>query len=309
MSDGVGGAKRPRMDAPSEKPSEKPSDVGEDIVLQPQCAVCRELYARPLVLECGHMFCEGCIVKGKQEQCFLCRQPFDINALRSPCLEMCAIIEHAAQLFPKEDRDNHTFRVLNDPRVSDIQRYTLSVDGVSTELVEQSGFYSSCRFLSPFVTVYAVMRPEYKTAGCPDDISFDDDGMLHVNQNVLSQGYQVEMRVRQHGRDSWTFCMIAETAHNAFDYGWNLFRIEGVVDSQDPDVMPYDYPYGRRECRITLHKSSERPDWLQMFFTAPNGKTSTTVVHHSKKYVEFKLTAGTFKIVDAEVTTTNIEQF
>ena len=116
------------------------------------------------------------------------------------------------------------------------------------------------------------------------------------------------MRVVPHA-GTWTFCILAETIANAFDHGWNLFEVEGV-HSQHTHVMPWDYPYGKRECRITLHKSSSRPGVLQLFFTAPNGRTTTTVVRHRRPYVELHLTAGSFKIVRAQETShANIERF
>ncbi|KAH9920011.1 uncharacterized protein BXZ73DRAFT_52374 [Epithele typhae] len=57
------------------------------LVLHPdsQCDVCLESYhghREPLVITCGHIFCQSCLAMLPRRLCPLCRVPFDVEDIR-----------------------------------------------------------------------------------------------------------------------------------------------------------------------------------------------------------------------------------
>ena len=68
------------------------------------CSVCSDPYLNPVVIECGHTFCDDCLLtwiekcKSTKVTCPECRHPFackrDHNI--APCKALCDVVEHLA---------------------------------------------------------------------------------------------------------------------------------------------------------------------------------------------------------------------
>ncbi|GER36319.1 E3 ubiquitin-protein ligase PRT1 [Striga asiatica] len=64
-----------------------------------QCAVCKELLCRPVVLNCGHVYCEACIDPHDN----VCKCPVCESAHPNGIPRLCLILEHFLEVhFPEE---------------------------------------------------------------------------------------------------------------------------------------------------------------------------------------------------------------
>uniref|UniRef100_A0A803PG74 RING-type domain-containing protein n=1 Tax=Cannabis sativa TaxID=3483 RepID=A0A803PG74_CANSA len=79
------------------------------------CAGCKQLLFRPMVLNCGHVYCESCLVvetSDKMNRCQVC-QSLHPKGLLNVCLELNQFLE---QCFPKEyafRRDSAQLKKIN----------------------------------------------------------------------------------------------------------------------------------------------------------------------------------------------------
>ncbi|MEE6505933.1 hypothetical protein FKM82_007397 [Ascaphus truei] len=74
------------------------------------CSVCLDIYTNPVMLTCGHNFCQDCIVKSLDRQqesgvytCPECREEFPQRPSLQRNLKLCNIAEHYRSTLPKQE--------------------------------------------------------------------------------------------------------------------------------------------------------------------------------------------------------------
>jgi hypothetical protein len=72
---------------------------GQVSIVDVSCATCKQLLFRPVVLNCGHVYCEACIVlAGEAIRCQVCQSPHP-SGFPKVCLELDHFLE---EQFPEE---------------------------------------------------------------------------------------------------------------------------------------------------------------------------------------------------------------
>ncbi|KAL7124233.1 hypothetical protein ABFS83_14G034800 [Erythranthe nasuta] len=165
----------------SKRPSpceDKPSAINKEANLQ--CAVCKQLICRPVVLNCGHVYCETCICPRQSSicECSTCGSAHP-NGVPNVCLVLDQFLENR---FPEE----YSARKLSLPKVS-----RASPSGSTPEKPEQAAKCSSLprNAYSPWFSEnypnfhpmvgcdYCGMSPiigmRYRCKDCVEEIGFD----------------------------------------------------------------------------------------------------------------------------------------
>ncbi|OMP03669.1 Zinc finger, ZZ-type [Corchorus olitorius] len=139
------------------------------------CVACNKLLFRPVVLNCGHVYCESCFVIPKDEiaKCQVC-QSLHPNGFPSVCL----IVDHfLEEQFPEEYSERRATLLKENNCSTQAQRFANRATAISTD-VYSSWFFGN----GPKVHVgvgcdYCGMSPiigeRYKCKDCVEKIGFD----------------------------------------------------------------------------------------------------------------------------------------
>ncbi|GMJ08275.1 hypothetical protein HRI_004496700 [Hibiscus trionum] len=135
------------------------------------CAACNGLLVRPVVLNCGHVYCESCFVIPNDEmpRCQVCKslQP---NGFPGVCL----ILQHFLEKqFPEE----YSERLKEHNCSTQVQRHTNRVTSISSDVYSSWFFGSGPKVHVAVGCDYCGMSPiigeRYKCKDCVEKIGFD----------------------------------------------------------------------------------------------------------------------------------------
>ncbi|KAI3411676.1 uncharacterized protein J3R85_017718, partial [Psidium guajava] len=139
------------------------------------CAECKQLLFRPVALNCGHVFCESCIVNPADEKikCQVCQSRHP-RGLLEVCLELDHFLE---QQFPEE----YALRRLSArPRLSVSTNYSPKSLGNSSGDREQNNSSRSTDTVSihmgvgcDYCGMYPIIGDRYQCQDCVERIGFD----------------------------------------------------------------------------------------------------------------------------------------
>ncbi|XP_062024742.1 E3 ubiquitin-protein ligase PRT1-like [Rosa rugosa] len=129
------------------------------------CAACKELLFRPVVLNCGHVYCESCIVKQDEEKitCQVC-QSFHPTGYPKVCLDLQNFL---IEQFPKELAH----------RRDGVQRNHVNpttCESKSSKEAEKSSSGSYHRGVGcDYCGMYPIIGDRYRCKDCVEKIGFD----------------------------------------------------------------------------------------------------------------------------------------
>ncbi|KAG6923935.1 tripartite motif-containing 31 [Chelydra serpentina] len=73
------------------------SDLVQELQLEVTCSICSKYMEVPVTLDCGHNYCQACIL----QQCPQCRRPFRQRSFRPN--KLLANVTAIAKRFPSQD--------------------------------------------------------------------------------------------------------------------------------------------------------------------------------------------------------------
>ncbi|CAN8268578.1 unnamed protein product [Cochlearia groenlandica] len=145
------------------------------------CSACKELLVRPVVLNCGHVYCEGCVVdmseeneKIKCQECHVC----DPRGFPKVCLVLEQLLE---ENFPEEYNSRRSGVQKTPPRNSkDFQNYhkegpSLSDDNNNNDIPWWANPASNVHIGAgcDACGVYPIIGERYRCKDCKEEIGYD----------------------------------------------------------------------------------------------------------------------------------------
>ncbi|GAB2220857.1 hypothetical protein Drorol1_Dr00008537 [Drosera rotundifolia] len=151
------------------------------------CSSCRNLLFRPTVLNCGHAYCETCIIVQEDEtiKCQLCQCRHPGN-FPKPCLEFCNFLE---EKFPKEyatRKDAIKQRSLQGSMKSD-EKHGWSSPSPKEALPWKSedGLQIHAGVGCDSCGIYPIIGDRYRCKDCVEAIGFDLCGECYNTRSKL----------------------------------------------------------------------------------------------------------------------------
>ncbi|GMN50331.1 hypothetical protein TIFTF001_019498 [Ficus carica] len=143
------------------------------------CVECKQLVFRPVVLNCGHVYCESCLIPLSEEiiRCRICQSSHP-KGLPKVCLELCQFLE---EHFPKEYALRRVAIQLKQVKCStDADKQARNVQWWSDpgSNVHFSVGCDSCG-------MYPIIGDRYKCKDCVEEIGFDLCGDCYNTSSKL----------------------------------------------------------------------------------------------------------------------------
>ncbi|KAJ0957887.1 putative transcription factor C2H2 family [Helianthus annuus] len=141
------------------------------------CAVCKELLCRPVVLNCGHVFCEACIVTSNKEpcRCPVCRSMHP-NGFPKVCLVLEAFLkQHVSEEYSARIAKRRTCEIGNSS-TGDSTSVPEGSKGSSVPMDEHlcsSGHKVHFGVGCDCCGIYPLIGNRYKCKDCHEEIGFD----------------------------------------------------------------------------------------------------------------------------------------
>ncbi|KAJ7961512.1 E3 ubiquitin-protein ligase PRT1 [Quillaja saponaria] len=139
------------------------------------CTACKQLLFRPVVLNCGHVFCDGCIMKRADEmlRCQVCQSPY-LRGFPKVCLELDNFLKDQ---FPEEYALRRDAVQLKTIKVKHEIPSTCSRD--NGKQGEKLAWWSEHRSKihinvgCDFCGMYPIIGDRYRCKDCVEKIGFD----------------------------------------------------------------------------------------------------------------------------------------
>ncbi|KAL3634391.1 hypothetical protein CASFOL_021445 [Castilleja foliolosa] len=143
-----------------------------------QCAVCKELLCRPIVLNCGHVYCEACI----DSRDGVCKCPVCQSAHPNGFPSVCLVLEHFLEEHYPEEYSARQESLQNfqsaGPSGSSIEKQGSTQCSSVPKNVNPLQFSHDGTKFHPFVGcdycgMYPIIGVRYKCKDCVEKIGFD----------------------------------------------------------------------------------------------------------------------------------------
>ncbi|GLU08716.1 hypothetical protein SLE2022_256120 [Rubroshorea leprosula] len=138
------------------------------------CAACKKLLFRPIVLNCGHVYCESCtfVLEGKVPRCQIC-QSFQPNGLPNVCLILDHFLE---EQFPDIYSERKKALLIEGSRQA--QKKATSSSGIPKNVHPLSWWLGSGPKVHRGVGcdccgMYPIIGERYKCKDCLEKVGFD----------------------------------------------------------------------------------------------------------------------------------------
>ncbi|KAL3812358.1 hypothetical protein ACJIZ3_013626 [Penstemon smallii] len=205
-----------------------------------QCAVCKQLLCRPLVLNCGHVYCEACI---NNPQDSVCKCPVCQSSHPNGFPNVCLVLEHfLEEHFPEE----YSARKES---LANIQRGTPS--GSSIEKQDQTACSSDLRNVHSssrsdlgqvhfgvgcdYCGMCPIIGKRYKCKDCVEQIGFDLCEECHNSSSKLPGRFNQQHTQDHQFSEEPPPCLRNLILSLEADYSED--HELSIVDSDNPEVV------------------------------------------------------------------------
>lgn len=148
------------------------------------CAACKELLFRPVVLNCGHVYCESCIVNQDEQmlRCQVC-QSFHPTGFPKVCLDLCNFLD---EHFPKEcahRRDAVQLKHVNSEKKKHVNPTARERKTSKGEKLSSWSFHRGVG--CDYCGMYPIIGDRYQCKDCLERIGFDLCGDCYNTSSKL----------------------------------------------------------------------------------------------------------------------------
>ncbi|KAM8730422.1 uncharacterized protein AB9X84_000506 isoform 1-T1 [Acanthopagrus schlegelii] len=152
---------------------EKPREVDPNILKDLSCSICLSLFTDPVMLQCGHSFCQTCVHKDWEKnivrECSLCKQviPESDPPINFSLKSLCESYGGRSQGEPPVGHRNHTESFQTPPKnIRETQESLKNVKQLcdsSVEHIKTQSFNTENKIMDEFKKLHAFLDEEEKT--------------------------------------------------------------------------------------------------------------------------------------------------